>query len=266
MPTPHTTSDALSAYVGRAVINLSATDNVRGSFGVKKTYYRLDSGPAVAGTALTVMAPASGTKVHTLTFWSTDWSGNIESAHVATFDVAHDVTPPVTSCNPQASYGTTATVYLLPTDDSRDYGIRDTYYSLDGATPATGTVVTVPRSSSGTVSHSLQFWSIDQTGNREATKTVSFDVVRDTVAPTTTVNLPRWGRSSSVWISLELSRSESGIRGGDGQRGEPRFRQHRLAAVRTAHLRRLGQLQRPRSSLGAVLRRLTARAILRRPR
>ena len=80
---PVTTSNAQSAYnYGTAVITLTATDD--SSRGVKQTYFRLDGGPVQTGT--TVSVGANGT--HTLTFWSEDWSGNVETQKSVTFTVA----------------------------------------------------------------------------------------------------------------------------------------------------------------------------------
>jgi hypothetical protein len=80
---PSTTSNAQVAYnYGAATITLTATDN--GTRGAKNTYFRLNGASVQAGT--TVSIGTSGT--HTLTFWSEDWAGNIESEESVTFSVA----------------------------------------------------------------------------------------------------------------------------------------------------------------------------------
>jgi hypothetical protein len=80
---PTTTSDAKSSYnYGSATITLTATDD--GTSGVKNTYYRINGGAAQTGT--TVSIATNGT--YTLTFWSEDWSGNIEAETDVTFTVA----------------------------------------------------------------------------------------------------------------------------------------------------------------------------------
>ena len=99
VPIPSTTSDAKSSYVNDAVINLTPSDNVSGSFGIKATYYRLDGASEITGTQITIPAPVTGTDVHTLSFWSTDWSGNTEATHTVLFTVAADSFPPVTTSN-----------------------------------------------------------------------------------------------------------------------------------------------------------------------
>lgn len=85
---PVTTSDATATYAGQARIALSASD--AGGSGVAATYYRLDGGPATAGTVLTV----GSTGTHSLEFWSVDRAGNEETPHnVAAFTVTY-VAPP----------------------------------------------------------------------------------------------------------------------------------------------------------------------------
>jgi len=204
VPDPHTTSDAIASYVGGASVRLTATDNVSGSFGIKQTYYTVDGGPTQTGTLITVPAPASGTQSHTIRFWSTDWSNKTETPHEASFTVSRDVTPPVTTSNALAAYGTTATITLTATDDSRDFGARYTFFNLDGSGWTTGTVVTVPRSAGGTIPHTLEFLSVDWTGNRETTKSVGFDIVHDDTPPVTTDSIPDWVGSSNYYLSFYL--------------------------------------------------------------
>lgn len=81
---PTTTSNAQSTYYQGATITLTATDN--GTLGVKTTYYRLNDGPIQTGTRVAVPA-TTGTVAYTLTFWSDDWSGNVEPQNTANFTV-----------------------------------------------------------------------------------------------------------------------------------------------------------------------------------
>jgi F0F1-type ATP synthase epsilon subunit len=84
---PVTASNAKASYAGTATITLSASDNV----GVAHTYYVLDGGVQVEGTSVTVSAPGS----HTLSFWSIDAAGNVETAKSASFTITSPVVPPV---------------------------------------------------------------------------------------------------------------------------------------------------------------------------
>ncbi|HEY5482897.1 MAG TPA: hypothetical protein VIK31_03675 [Propionibacteriaceae bacterium] len=182
---PVTTSDALATYVSSATIKLSATDNV----GVAHTYYVLDGAAQVEGTSLTVTAVGS----HTLSFWSVDAAGNVESAKTASFTVtapaptpAPDVIAPTTTSDAAATYVSSAVIKLSATDN---VGVAHTYYVLDGAAQVEGTSITA----TAVGSHTLSFWSVDAAGNVEAATNVTFEVtaplpVPDTAAPVTTSN------------------------------------------------------------------------------
>jgi hypothetical protein len=82
---PTTTSNAQASYnQGGGVITLTATD--ASTRGVKTTYYRLNGGAIQTGTSVVIPA-TSGTVAYTLTFWSEDWSGNIEPQKSVNFTV-----------------------------------------------------------------------------------------------------------------------------------------------------------------------------------
>jgi len=86
---PHTDSDALSSYVGYAVIHLTATD---GGSGVASTWWRVDGGTAQQGTTASVAT----TGTHTVQFWSVDIAGNtepVDADNTATFSVTAPPTP-----------------------------------------------------------------------------------------------------------------------------------------------------------------------------
>ena len=78
------------------VLTLSATDNPGGS-GVVATCYQIDGGPWVEGTTSTIPAPAdhSYDGTHTVSYYSTDFSGNIEPARSVTVKI--ETTKPVIS-------------------------------------------------------------------------------------------------------------------------------------------------------------------------
>lgn len=187
---PVTTSNVLSSYVGSALITLSAADNADGT-GVAHTYYTLDGGAQVEGTSVSVTTVGT----HTLTFWSVDVAGNVEMAHMVTFDVtapptpvptptptptptpAPDTTAPQTTSNVRASYVGTASIMLMASDP--DDAVAHTYYMLDGAAQVDGTSLVV--TTVGT--HTLTYWSVDAAGNVEQATTVTFTV---TAVPTPT--------------------------------------------------------------------------------
>ncbi len=95
-----------------------------------------------------------------------------------------DVTPPVTTSDAQAVYEGGAKIVFSISDNGK-VGIGTTFYKLDSGTVNAGSGVTL--NSPGP--HTLEFWSVDQSGNIESpTKTASFQILSDTTPPTTTSN------------------------------------------------------------------------------
>jgi hypothetical protein len=176
---PVTTSDALATYVASAAIKLSATDAMSGVAG---TYYKLDGGAQVAGTAINVTALGA----HTIEFWSTDVAGNVEAHKTASFTITAppapvDATAPVTISDAKATYVSAAAIKLAATDAGS--GVAGTYYKLDGGAQVSGTAISV----TATGTHTIEFWSTDVAGNIEAAKTASFTITAPTPVPTSTV-------------------------------------------------------------------------------
>lgn len=90
---PVTVSDAVSSYVGNATVTLSASDGA--GQGVSYIYYSIDGARVhlftvgmVAQTSVVVPAPIVGTGTHTITYWSQDKAGNVETHKTSTFTVA----------------------------------------------------------------------------------------------------------------------------------------------------------------------------------
>ena len=172
---PVTTSDAAATYVNVAAINLTATD--AGS-GVATTYYRVDGGTETAGKAIAV----STLGAHTISFWSVDVAGNIETPKTASFTITAitppaDATAPVTTSDAKPSYVGTATIALTATDAGS--GVAATFYTLDAGVQTTGTAIAV--STVGT--HTVTFWSADKAGNIEAATTATFTITPVIVVP-----------------------------------------------------------------------------------
>lgn len=199
---PVTGSDAQASYTGTARINFSVT--IDGKVGVGFTFYILDGGTTETGSDVTVSAPGS----HTLEFWTVDQSGRVETPHKSTnFTITGDTDPPVTTSNAQTTYWHNAWITLSATDNG-DLGVKATYYRLDGGPVQTGTVVHVP-GVTGTVAHTLDFWSEDWSGNVEPVNTVNFTVT----AGTATLRLI-WGDSDTSgppshpddWAAWEVRR------------------------------------------------------------
>ncbi|MBI5441502.1 MAG: hypothetical protein HY900_09880 [Deltaproteobacteria bacterium] len=87
---PTTTSNAQTTYAQTAEITLTATD--ASTLGVKKTYYRINTGPIYAGTKVVIPA-TNETVVYTLYYWSEDWSGNVELMQSVRFSVTNGSAP-----------------------------------------------------------------------------------------------------------------------------------------------------------------------------
>ena len=173
---PATMSDAQPTYTDSATVTLTATDNPGGS-GVEATRYILDGGVEATGTVLTVSTLGS----HTLEFWSVDVAGNIETPHTTVSFTVTDSIAPATTSDAQTTYTDSATITLTATDNPGGSGVDATRYILDGGAEATGTVVTV--STAG--SHTLEFWSVDVSGNVETPHTTVSFTVTDSIAPAT---------------------------------------------------------------------------------
>jgi hypothetical protein len=180
---PTTVSDALATYSGTGEIRLAATDDA-GGVGVAHTYYRWDGGPQTESTIIGV----SGVGIHQVAFWSVDAAGNAETPVTVTFQVTEpDITAPVTTSDAVTSYAGTATVTFTAVDGAGGVGVRGTYYRLDSGPAQQGAAVQIAPPVSGSAQHTVTFWSVDNVGNTEPEKSVTFAVLPapDTVAPTT---------------------------------------------------------------------------------
>jgi hypothetical protein len=155
------------------VITLAASDD--SSRGVKSTYFSVNSGPVQTGTEVTIPATSKAANDYTLKYWSEDWGGNVESAHVANFTVFGDTTMPITTSDAKTTYYQGAEVVLSATDDN-PAGPRTTYYRLNDGPIQVGTRIVVPNTP-GNFNYSLTFWSEDWAANVEPSKTVNFNVI-----------------------------------------------------------------------------------------
>ena len=114
-----------------------------------------------------VTVTADGTS--TITYYSVDALGNTEATKTARVGI--DKAPPSTSDDNVATYTSSATVRLTPTDSSS--GVSSTTWTLDGKA---GSGKTVTTSVIGT--HTLTYRSTDVAGNAEAPHTVTFTVAQ----------------------------------------------------------------------------------------
>ncbi len=99
------------------------------------------------------------------------------------YDV-NDGVAPVTTSNARTSYLGAARIDLSATDSGK-IGVLNTFYRFGTGPIGTGDVAVSPAE---TGTYSLEFWSVDQVGNEEAHKFVSFTVSADSAPPVTTSN------------------------------------------------------------------------------
>ncbi len=198
-----------------AVIRLSATDEMGTTWGenwvsgVAHTYCRLDGAAEVEGAEITV--GAAGTR--TLEFWSVDAAGNAEAHTTQVFRLGAptptDTAAPTTAADAVASYAGTAAIHLSAVDEPGGSGIAHTYYRLDGATQASGTVVVA----AGAGAHTLEFWSVDVAGNAETPhKTAEFAIVSPAVdvTPPLTISDARGSYAESATVRLTATDNPGG--------------------------------------------------------
>ena len=178
---PHTGSDLVAVYSGSASIHLAASDALSG---VKDTWYRLDGGTPVKATSLTTSAIGT----HTLTSWSDDLAGNMETEPTpASFEVrVADLTSPVTTAKvggavlDSSAWFKTSVQLTLEAIDPVPSPPLTSYYTLDGGGTQT---YSTPVAISGEGAHPVTYWSQDGASNTEVTRS---GLVRiDSIAPVT---------------------------------------------------------------------------------
>ncbi|MBT2618459.1 glycine rich domain-containing protein [Bacillus sp. ISL-78] len=196
---PVTTDNAPTDWVNKDVtVDLTATDNDGGS-GVASTYYELDNGSTQSGNAIKI----SDKGVHTLTYWSVDNAGNVETQHTATVKI--DKTVPVTTDNAPTDWvNKDVTVDLTATDNDGDSGVASTYYELDNGSTQSGNVIKI--SDKGV--HTLTYWSVDNAGNVETQHTATVKI--DKTVPVTTDNAPTDWVNKDVTVDLTATDNDGG--------------------------------------------------------
>jgi hypothetical protein len=167
--------DESGAYIGSAMVVLSATDE--GS-GVASVEYKLDDG---AWTAYSEAVQVMSVGAHTVLFRATDQAGNVSEEGTLTFTVvADDVddTPPAVSAmvtgtqDSSWAYVDGATINLSALDTGS--GVASIEYTLDGG-PWTVYAAPIAVDTAGT--HTFQYRATDLAGNVSAELSGTFRVV-----------------------------------------------------------------------------------------
>jgi hypothetical protein len=186
-------------YKANQTVTLAATD---GGSGVKWTYYKIDSGPFVLGTSFTV----TGDGLHTFSYYSVDNANNTEATHLSNSFRIDTIAPSTTNSAVSGFAYTGAQTFTLLGSDAGS-GVASTRYSLDGGALTVGTSISVPAPASGSVSHTIQWYSIDVAGNQETPRSVSFTVAAPVVgggSATISVRTNCTDISGFVWVYWEI--------------------------------------------------------------
>ena len=199
---------------GSATFTLSAADSASG---VSATVYSLDGG-AASSYSSPVSVPGSGS--HTLSWYSTDVAGNVETAHSATFHVSAG--PPATSVSgiPAGWSTSPVTFTLLPSGDAPPY---TSYYTLGGGS---STLYAAPVTVSAEGTTDVSYHSADVLGQSETAKTAT---IRIDATPPTTSSDATASYVASATVRLSAVDAVSGVAhtyyrldGGRADRGQRR--------------------------------------------
>ena len=168
-----TATPAGGTYRTRQSITLACADT--GASGCSATYYTLDGSTPTTGSsrytaAITLVANT------TLRFFSVDTAGNAEAARTETYVIDLDLTAPTTTATPAGGlYTSVQSVTLACADDARGVGCADTYYTLNGSTPTTGST-RYTGAISLTANTTLKFFSVDKADNAESVRTETYTI------------------------------------------------------------------------------------------
>jgi hypothetical protein len=216
---PTTTAEIPAAttsgwYRSGVQVTLAGHDSLSG---VLASYYTVDGGAAQTyGSPFSVTADGT----HTITFWSTDNAGNVETAGAA-LTLKIDATAPSTTVtnpiSPDSGWFVVSGIPVAFQATDGGSGIVATYYTIDGGAAQTYGEPFTANLSTGT--HTIAYWSVDLAGNEEAHETTNTLAVKvDTIAPTITgsrtpaANSFGWN-NTDVKVSFECTDSDSGIDG-----------------------------------------------------
>jgi hypothetical protein len=194
---PVTTSNADGAWhTGAVTVTLSPTDG--GGSGVMHTRYRIDGGAWQWGTSVHV----SGDGNHTVQYYSVDYAGNVENTHSA--QVKIDGTAPATASSADDAWHASPFTVTLDPQDALS-GVASTHYRVDDGGWQEGTSVEV----SGSGVHDIDFYSVDNAGNTEGTKTAQ--VKLDTTAPVTASSADTAWHKGPVTVTFTPTDGQSGV-------------------------------------------------------
>ncbi|MFZ3059701.1 MAG: FG-GAP-like repeat-containing protein [Candidatus Methanoperedens sp.] len=197
--TPPATKDNADRLWHNGTVTVTLTPSDTGS-GLKETYYIVDDGVPVMGTDITI----SGEGNHTIKYYSVDNAGNAEPLKET--EVRIDNTSPVTSDDSDNKWYNKDVILNLNARDTLS-GVEALYYSIGGSPGKSDSgTTTLPFSSEGV--HIIDYYSVDNAGNIESTKTA---VVRiDKTNPITVDDADGEWHNSGVVVKLTASDNLAG--------------------------------------------------------
>ena len=191
-------------YNNNVAITLTAADNPGGS-GVKETMFNINGGQT---TTYNVPFIVDILGQDSVTYWSTDNAGNIESQKMVNFTItseAIDTIPPITNIWGVVENGSynNVTISLTATDNPGGSGVNETMFSVNGGQTTTYTVPFVVDTPG---QDNVTYWSTDNAGNIEYPKMINFtfmpfmnatrNIERKSILP---------GESTNITVSITSS-------------------------------------------------------------
>ncbi len=217
---PHTNHSVTPARTSNGwivepiTITLTPSD---GGSGVAATHYRIDNGAWISGTVI----PLNGEGIRTVTFFSEDAAGNHEAYQNLSFHM--DTRPPVTAYYPSGQEGdngwfrSPVSITLVPSDHGS--GVASTFYRVDEGPwhPGTGFLLGVDGI------HTIQFYSVDNAGNRETGYPVTIKIDSAPPGPPLALHVDPagWSNTNVFTITWASPSDLSGIAGAYYKLDEP---------------------------------------------
>jgi outer membrane protein assembly factor BamB len=184
-------------YKGPVQFTMTGTDNLSG---LANIYYRVNGGATlVYSSPFTIGVDGN----HSVDYWSVDVAGNISGVGIALVNI--DVSAPLTQATGSGTAGTngwyrSAVQVLLAAADNLS-GVQTTFYKVDGGSTKT---YTAAFGVSGNGSHTVNFWSVDKTGNTETMGSLIVNI--DTNQPGVTCNVsPATAAPSSNPVTITVT-------------------------------------------------------------